>query len=213
LGEPLTTPSRTSTRKRRSDGERSRAAILDAAARLATIEGLGGLSIGSLADHIGMSKSGLYAHFGSKEELQLATIDTASAIFVREVIEPAQAARGAARVEALADVFLSYIERGVFPGGCFFAAAEAEFDTHPGPVRDKIREAHRRWLEYIEGQVRGAQELGELDPDEDASQLAFEFDAMLKMATRVFVLEDDPQALERGRSGVRTRLALAAPTP
>lgn len=211
MGDLLTTPSGSPSRRRRSDGERSRAAILDAATRLATVEGLDGLSIGRLADHIGMSKSGLYAHFGSKEELQLATIDAASEIFVREVVEPARAAEGAARIEALADSFLSYLERRVFPGGCFFAAAQAELDTHPGPVREKLRETGRRWHAYIERQLRGAQELGELDPGEDPAQLAFELDALLKMAAAVFVLQDDPVALDRARRGVRARLAAARP--
>jgi AcrR family transcriptional regulator len=208
LGELLTTPE-TSSRRRRSDGERSRAAILDAATKLATVEGLDGLSIGRLAEHIGMSKSGLYAHFGSKEELQLAAIDAASEIFVREVIEPARAAEGAARLDALADSFLSYLSRRVFPGGCFFAAAQAELDTHPGPVREKLREASGRWFAYVERQVRGAQEMGELDPNEDPAQLAFEIDAMLKMATALFVLHDDYQALERARRGVDDRVARA----
>jgi AcrR family transcriptional regulator len=210
MGDLLTTPSPGSGKRQRSDGEKSRAAILDAATRLATVQGLDGLSIGRLAEHIGMSKSGLYAHFGSKEELQLATIDAASEIFVREVIEPARSAQGTARLEALADAFLSYLERRVFPGGCFFAAAQAELDTHPGPVREKLRESGRRWLDYIERQVRGAQERGELRADEDPAQLGFELDAMLKMATAVFILQDDPTALERARRGVRTRLALAA---
>jgi AcrR family transcriptional regulator len=210
MGDILTTPSPGSGRRQRSDGEKSRAAILDAATRLATVEGLDGLSIGRLAEHTGMSKSGLYAHFGSKEELQLATIDAASEIFVREVIEPARSAEGSARLEALADAFLSYLDRRVFPGGCFFAAAQAELDTHPGPVREKLRETGRRWLDYIERQVRGAQEMGDLRADEDAAQLAFELDAMLKMATAVFVLQDDPTALDRARRGVGTRLALAA---
>src|SRR5438045_5361767 len=80
-------------RARRSDGEQSRSAILDAAARLATVEGIGGLSIARLADAVGMSKSGLFAHFGSKEELQLATVDTASSVFFRQVVNPAMAAR------------------------------------------------------------------------------------------------------------------------
>lgn len=210
MGELLTTPSEDSGRRRRSDGEKSRATILEAATRLATTEGLDGLSIGRLAEHIGMSKSGLYAHFGSKEDLQLATIDAASEIFVREVIEPARAAEGVARLEALTNSFLSYIERRVFPGGCFFAAAQAELDTHPGPVREKLREAQRRWLDYFERQVRGAQDMGDLDPADDAAQLAFELDAMLKMATSVFVLQDDAGALERARRGVKTRLAAAA---
>ena len=206
MGELLTTPSESSTKRRRSDGERSRAAILDAATRLATVEGLDGLSIGRLAEHTGMSKSGLYAHFGSKEELQLAIIDTASGIFVREVIEPGRSAEGIARVRALADAFISYIERGVFAGGCFFRAAQAEFDTNPGPVQEKIREAHGSWLRYLEQQVRGAQERGEIDAAEDPAQLAFEIYAMLETADAVYQLNDDPQALERGRKGIEARL-------
>ena len=124
MGELLTTPSDSFRKRGRADGDKSRAAILDAAAKLATTEGLNGLSIGRLAEHTGMSKSGLYAHFGSKEELQLATIDAASQIFVREVIEPVREENaGPARLEALGEMFLSYLEREVFPGGCFFAAA------------------------------------------------------------------------------------------
>jgi AcrR family transcriptional regulator len=211
MGELLTTPSPGSGRRQRSDGEKSRATILDASMKLATVEGLDGISIGRLADHIGMSKSGLYAHFGSKEELQLATIDAASETFVLNVIDPARPARGLARIRQLADAFLSYLERRVSPGGCFFAAAQAEFDTHPGAVREKLREAGHRWHEYLERQVRSAQELGEIRGDEDPAQLAFELDAMLKMATASFVLHDDPAALDRARRGIETRLALAAP--
>src|ERR671936_1915107 len=108
MGDLLATPSESFTRARRSDGEKSRAAILDAAAMLATVEGLNGLSIGGLAEHIGMSKSGLYAHFRSKEELQLATIQTAAEIFNAEVVVPAAAApAGRARVWALSEEFLA----------------------------------------------------------------------------------------------------------
>jgi AcrR family transcriptional regulator len=209
MGELLTTPSEGASRRRRADGERSRAAILDAATQLASSEGLEGLSIGRLAEHTGMSKSGLYAHFGSKEELQLAIVDTASGIFVHEVIEPARSADGIARVEALADAFLSYIERGVFAGGCFFRAAQAEFDTNPGVVREKIREAHGSWLTYLEQQVRGAQERGEIAASEEPAQLAFEIYAMLETADSMYQLNDDPTALERGRSGIKARLARA----
>ena len=122
------------TRRRRADGERSRAAILDAAARLATVEGLEGLSIGRLADHIGMSKSGLYAHFGSKEELQLAAIDTAVEIFTAEVVEPARkAGRGLARLDAVAD------ESPPTSSGAFFRAAVSSMRLRrnrfaPGPA-------------------------------------------------------------------------------
>src|SRR5919205_375846 len=108
----------TTTRRVRSDGERSRKTILRAAANLATIDGLEGISIGNLASHIGMSKSGLYAHFGSKEELQLATVDTAGEIFSAEVIEPTEAiADPLEQLRAIVDRFLSYLERRVFQGG------------------------------------------------------------------------------------------------
>src|SRR6476659_4591182 len=126
--------SSTQIRKRRSDGERSRAAILEEAAKLSTVEGLGGLSLSRLADAVGMSKSGLFAHFRSKEELQLATIDTASALFAEQVVEPAlTASTGLERLRQLSENFLQHVERNVFPGGCFFASVAAEMDTHPGP--------------------------------------------------------------------------------
>jgi AcrR family transcriptional regulator len=211
MGELLTTPSDSFRKRRRADGDKSRAAILDAAAKLATTEGLNGLSIGRLAEHIGMSKSGLYAHFGSKEELQLATIDAASQVFVREVIDPARAENaGFSRLEALGEMFLSYIERQVFPGGCFFAAAQAEFDTHAPPVREKLAEVHRSWLGYLERQVQAGQETGEIRGDEDPAQLVFELKAMLSMANSVFVVQRDAEALERAWRGYRSRLATAA---
>src|SRR5262245_2029781 len=120
-------------RRRRSDGERSRSAILREAAQLATVEGLDGLSISRLADAVGMSKSGLFAHFGSKEELQLATIEAARAVFVEQVIEPASAAPpGLERLRQLAENFLRHVEGSVFLGGCFFASVAAEMDTRPG---------------------------------------------------------------------------------
>src|SRR5215831_17110672 len=134
-------------RKRRSDGERSRNAILHQAAQLATVEGLSGLSIGRLADAVGMSKSGLFAHFHSKEELQLATIEAGDAIFRAEVIDPAhKAPPGIGRLRALCEAFLAHLERGVFPGGCFFASAAAELDTHPGPVRDRALALVAEWF-------------------------------------------------------------------
>src|SRR5512132_272743 len=117
----------TRPRKRRSDGERSRSAILRAAGQLATVEGLDGLSIGRLADAVGMSKSGLFAHFGSKEELQLATIEAAGAIFIEDVVQPASVATtGIERLRLLTEGFLQHVENDVFPGGCFFASVAAE---------------------------------------------------------------------------------------
>src|SRR5205814_9410955 len=170
-------------RKRRSDGERSRKAILDEAARLATVEGLGGLSIARLARETGMSKSGLFAHFGSKEELQLATVDAASAIFRREVVEPGLAYETPlARVEGLCEAFLSHLERGVFPGGCFFASTGAEVDTRPGPVRDRILAVLRDWGGRMSELIAEAQAAGELSPGEDPVQLSFELNAIVSFA-------------------------------
>ena len=123
-------------RAKLSDGIQSRQTILHAAALLATVEGLTGLSIGKLAEHVGMSKSGLYAHFASKEELQLATVETARQIFEDAVINPTLSSEDPLdRFEALYDQYLGYIESRVFPGGCFFAAVAAEFDTHHGMVK------------------------------------------------------------------------------
>jgi AcrR family transcriptional regulator len=199
--------STTAERKLRSDGERSRRKILDAAAKLATTEGLEGLSIGRLADHIGMSKSGLYAHFGSKEELQLATIETAGEIFAAEVTAPAeQAATPLEKLELLCERFLSHVERRVFPGGCFFASASAEFDTHPGPVKERISEFQRTWNQELVELIREAQAAGQLG-SEDPEQLAFELNAHLLMANTAFVLYDSEEATDRARKAIASRLA------
>lgn len=196
-------------RRPRSDGARSRHKILDAAAKLATTEGLEGLSIGRLADHIGMSKSGLYAHFRSKEQLQLATIETAGEIFAAEVIAPAEHATSPlAELEALCEQFLSHIERRVFPGGCFFASAAAEFDTHPGPVRERIAAFQYEWGDRLARLVRDSQAAGELRA-EDAEQLAFELNAHLLMANTAFLLYNSPEAIDRARTAIADRLALS----
>ncbi len=127
------------SRHKRADGERTRAAIVREAVSLATIDGLEGLSIGHLAGSLDMSKSGVYAHFGSKEELQLATVDEAGRIFRAEVIEPALAATpGIGQLVALCDAFFDHLQRRTFPGGCFFAGAVLEMGTRPGPVKEEI---------------------------------------------------------------------------
>jgi AcrR family transcriptional regulator len=198
-------------RKPRSDGQRSRRTILDTAARLATIEGVEGLSIGRLADHIGMSKSGLYAHFGSKEELQLATVETAGEIFSADVIAPAEeAATPLEKLVVVCERFLSHVERRVFPGGCFFASAAAEFDMHPGAVRERIAEFQRGWMDLLAQLVREAQAAGELRA-EDPDQLAFELDGYLLMANMAFLLHGDVQAIARARVAIAARLAVSRP--
>ncbi len=198
-------------RKQRADGLRSRQMILDAAAKLATVEGLEGLSIGRLAGHIGMSKSGLYAHFGSKEELQLATVETAGEIFRDDVIRPtAVIGDPLARLEALCEAFLSHLERQVFPGGCFFVSAAAEFDTHPGPVKEEVAAFLREWLGTLEEVAARARSDGEIAEQEDPAQLVFELDSYLLMANMAFLLNNnDPQPVHRARTAIRARLARA----
>jgi AcrR family transcriptional regulator len=198
----------TDHRARRSDGERTYQAIVRASAELATIEGLHGLSIARLADHVGISKSGLYAHFRSKEELQLATIEAAGEIFENEVVRPTEGeptARGT--LEALCERFFSHVERRVFPGGCFFAAASAEVDTHKGRVRDRISEFMLGWIDKLRDLILAAQKEGTISPLEDPTQLAYELEAAMMLANNLYVLTNDPATLERGRRAVRRLLA------
>ena len=193
-------------------GERTRHAILERAAALATEEGLEPLSIGRLAEATGLSKSGLFAHFGSKEELQLATVDHAAARFVAEVIAPArEAPRGLARVWALCDRMIDYAERQVFPGGCFFAATSFEFNNRPGPVRDRIQENIASWLSYLEHAVEQAQEAGELDPAVNAREIAFQLDAFAQAANAQFQLFRDDRVFDEARRAVRERLESLRP--
>jgi AcrR family transcriptional regulator len=183
-------------------GERTRASILDEAARLATIEGLEGLSIGQLASAIGMSKSGLYAHFRSKEELQLATIETAEAIFNREVMEPGMAAPKGEQLDAVCEAFLSHVEREVFPGGCFFASTAAEVGTRRTRVRDVIAGIYANWSRLLEALVRDAQDAGRVDRKEDPKQLAFELNAILVAANNGYILQRDPAVFEVARGAL-----------
>lgn len=190
-------------RKPRTDGVQSRQAILLAAANLATTRGLEGLSIGELAQHIGMSKSGLYAHFKSKEELELAAIETAAAIFRREVLAPAgESPGGLARVRALAGAFLGHLERRVFPGGCFFASVVAQLASRPGRPRDRAADVLREWEEQFVEAVGNAVRAGELPGDADVGQLVFEVTAMLARANFAWVQTEDTHALDQARVGI-----------
>jgi AcrR family transcriptional regulator len=203
--------SSTRTRRTRSDGERSRRAILDAATRLATVEGLEGLSIGRLAREIGMSKSGLYAHFDSKQDLQIATISAADEVIGAEVIAPAlEAPEGLTRLKLLCEGYLSYVERDVFPGGCFFVSAATEWDSRSGPVRDRVVASYSGWMELFEANVRHAQKHGDLDADLDPAQLTFELIALLDQANSLYVLFGDTAVIERGREGIADRLRRAS---
>lgn len=193
---------------RKAQGERTRKAILEAAVHIASAEGLEGLTIGRLAMELSMSKSGLFAHFGSKEDLQVATVEAARAIFINEVIKPAfETAQGLLRLWKLCDIWLGYVQSGVFRGGCFFAAAAAEFDSRPGPVRDRIAEIMKEWLSTLRNTIIEAQNAGQLVKDIDAVQLAFEFNSLELGANWAFQLYGDIRAFTRAREAMRERLS------
>lgn len=193
---------------RKAQGERTRHAILETAVHIASAEGLEGLTIGRLASALSMSKSGLFAHFGSKEDLQVATVEAARAIFIREVIKPAfESTQGLLRLWKLCDIWLSYVQSGVFRGGCFFAAAAAEFDSRPGQVRDRIAEIMKEWLSTLRSAIIEAQQAGQLDKDIDATQLAFEFNSLELGANWAFQLYGDMRAFKRAREAIRERLS------
>jgi AcrR family transcriptional regulator len=198
-------------RATRPAGQRTRAAILHEAVSLATVEGLEGLSIGTLATALDMSKSGLYAHFGSKQELQLATVDEAARVFEAEVIAPAtDASPGAAQVVALCDAFFDHLQRRRFPGGCFFAGASLAMGARPGPVKDRIAAFQRSVTARLHQFVVRAQELGQVAADEDADQLTFELNGVILAANTSFVLYDDAVALDLARQVVRRRLGVSS---
>ena len=195
-------------RRPRADGERTRGAILRAAASLATVDGLEGLSIGNLAAAIGMSKSGLYAHFGSKQDLQLATVQEAGRIFADEVVQPALAApAGLAQLEAVCEAFFNHLQRRTFPGGCFFAGAALEMGTRPGPVKEAVAAFQAGFVDLLRGFAATAIQQNELPAGEDPDGLAFELNGIILAADANFVLHDNPAVLDLARQVVRRRLA------
>jgi len=175
-------------------GERTRAAILDRAVDLASVEGLEGLTIGRLATDLGMSKSGLFRHFGSKQDLQLATVGAARDRFVAMVLEPASAAPdGAPRLRAMAEHYLDYLHS--FPGGCFWGATASEFDDRPGPVRDAIAASLDAWMAEL---VRQATAAGIADPD----RYAFELYAVITAANARWRLSGDRRTFDLARAAL-----------
>ena len=188
-------------------GARTKHGILERAVDIASVEGLAGLTIGRLAQGLEMSKSGLFAHFGSKEELQLATVEAAQQRFVNEMFRPAlKAARGYPRLLAICRSWLDYIKRDVFPGGCFFAAASFEFDGRPGPIRDAVVAAMDVWLDALEKAIRMAKEEGHLDRGVDVKQLAFEINAIFFGANFSYQMRDDKRAISRAWKAIEDRL-------
>src|SRR5271163_2954501 len=171
--------SRSAPPTRQPRGLRTRKAILQRAVHLASLEGLEGLTVGRLADDLKMSKSGLFAHFGSKEDLQLATVETARQMFIDGISRPAMSApKGMPRLWDLVERWLRHVERKLFTGGCFFTAASFEFDGRTGTVRNRIVEIMHNWMATLERAVAEAQKAGHLDPKTDPKLLAYELQAL-----------------------------------
>ncbi|MFE2328521.1 TetR/AcrR family transcriptional regulator [Streptomyces sp. NPDC059385] len=198
-------------------GNQTRRTVLDRTMSIASVDGLEGLSLGKIAADLGLSKSGVFALFGSKEDLQLATVRAAVDVFVEQVVRPVRAdPAGLAKVWRVCELWLGYSGRRIFPGGCFFYSASAEFDSRPGPVRDEIAKARSDWTRYIERLLDEARQAGGFregfDPA-DVPQLAFEAIAMMELANAHSVLHEDPLAYERAGRGILGRLRAAAAAP
>jgi AcrR family transcriptional regulator len=199
----------TSTNDQRlKKGTQTRHSILETAVQLASKEGLESLSIGRLASLLNMSKSGLFAHFGSKESLQLSTIEAAIDVFRDSVIRPAMMRRekGLSRLWALCNSFLEYEQQKVFGGGCFFATVTSEFKNRPGMVRDTLVVRMKDWLSLITSLVQDAKDMGDLADDIKVDQIAFEIQSLFIGGNWAFQFHHDHQAIDRVREAIRQRL-------
>jgi AcrR family transcriptional regulator len=193
--------------RRQTRGLRTREAILARAADIASVNGLEGLTVGTLAEQLHMSKSGLFAHFGSKEELQLATIEMARQIFIDKVTRPAIAApKGLPRLWGLVNQWLVIVEKRVFRGGCFFSAASFEFDGKRGVVRDRIAAIMHEWLDVLTRAVEQAQKVGHLSAKVNPTRLVFEIHGIAMGAHWAYQLLDDQHAYSRARDTVLEKL-------
>jgi AcrR family transcriptional regulator len=203
----MTTASEPRVDKRVQRGEESRRAILGRAMQIASEEGLEALSIGRLATDLRLSKSGVFMHFGSKEELQLATIRAARRVFADHVTTPALAVPpGLPRLWQLSVSFFEYSATRVFAGGCFFNTVSREFNTRPGKIRDAIVDALAEWRAFRERVVEDAKQLGQLRPDVDAGRLAFLLHAAESAAETEALAFDDPTRYDVGRVAILSLL-------
>jgi AcrR family transcriptional regulator len=190
---------------------KTRRDILQVAVDIASAEGLEGLSIGRLATELEMSKTGIFSHFGSKEQLQLATVEAAKEIFLEQVAQPPlKSPQGVPRLKAMLERWLGYVERIVFRGGCFFAAASAEFDSRPGRVRNRIAELTKAWMLALQEEIRFAQRQKEISDSVNPAQLAFELHAYVQEANWAFKLFNDKSAFLLARRAIAQRIAMAS---
>ena len=199
---------------RRIRGERTRTAVLDAAVEIASVSGLDGMSLRELTTTLGVSKSGLFAHWPDKQSLQLAVVDRARAQWVERIVEPAlRLPKGLPQVWALHEGRMAFYAEQVLPGGCFFAAVGPEFDDKPGPVRDRIADAMRTWHELLVTLLTKSMQLGQLRADTDAEQLAFEIQACDDGVVRHSRLLGSERAIQFSRTAVLERLRALATDP
>ena len=207
----MTAPTR--VRRPQARGDRARKAILETAMQQATVEGLDGLSLGALATRLGVSKAGLFAHFPNKEALQLAVVEFAVGQFIADVVEPALAEPSRLlRLWRAHEANLGW--RGsTLPGGCFFTNAQVEFDAKPGPVRDRLTAALADWLDFLVRLGASARKHGELRPDTDPEQLAFELHAYCAAATYQSRLTPALVSTARARAAGLNRLRALATDP
>ena len=196
-----------SPRRSVADAQRTRATIVDRAVEIGSTDGLASLSFGRVAEDLALSKSGVIRHFPTKEDLQLAALAEARRVFRRTVWDPvAERPPGLARLRATMRSWLAYHEDCPFPGGCFLAAASAEFDGQPGPVRDAVREDDAQWSAVLERDIDIAKRAGELPADTDVRQLGFELLAIALGVNYGVQLRGDAKAPTRGRRAVQRLL-------
>ena len=198
---------------RRARGERSRHAVLVRSVQLASRDGLEGLTIGDLAADLGVHKSSVFALFGSKLELQLATLAAARAILVEQVIEPAlPRPRGLRRLAAIGDAWCAYLDSDVFVGGCFLCAASAEMDGRPGAVRDAVEEVMREWIGVLSANTEAAIAAGELRADLNPAALAFRLNALGMAANCQRQLMGDSSGIAHARAAWHAELDRSRPS-
>ncbi|MER6995573.1 TetR/AcrR family transcriptional regulator [Streptomyces sp. NPDC000410] len=208
------TDSATRTDGRVERGNRTRRLVLGRTMNIASVEGLEGLSLGRIATELNLSKSGVFALFGSKEELQLATVRAAIAVYAEHIVAPVRGlAPGPGRVWALCENWLRYSADRVFEGGCFFHGVSAEFDARTGPVHDAIARARQDWVAFVRRTLEEAREARGLVPDVDVPQLTFEIIALLEAANAASVLHNDSSAYGRAATGILRRLRTEATDP
>jgi AcrR family transcriptional regulator len=192
---------------RRARGMRSRAAVLERSVQMASRDGLEGLTIGALATDLEVHKSNVFALFGSKQELQLATLAAARGILIDQVIVPALGSEeGLPRMRAIGDAWCDYLESDVFAGGCFLCAASTEMDGRPGPVRDAVAAVMREWIAVLSANIEATIAAGDLQGDVDVAAMAFRLNALGMAANWQRQLFDDVRGIEHARTAWRAEI-------